>query len=464
MLFSTKIFLFIFLPVVLFIYYTICRKNLKLKNLFLFIASLIFYGWGEYRFVFVMIISIFLNWIFGILIDKYRNRSKILLTLILILDIGLIFVYKYLNFTIDNLNSLFNISIIMKQIALPLGISFFTFQAVSYVIDVYKEKVNVQRNFIRLGLYISFFPQLIAGPIVRYDTIEKEINDRKETFNDFSEGACRFIIGLGKKVIIANNIAIVADKAFELVNPSVSMSWIGIIAYTLQIFFDFSGYSDMAIGLGRMFGFHFLENFNYPYISKSISEFWRRWHISLGTWFKDYVYIPLGGNRVSKKRLFLNLFIVWSLTGLWHGANWTFILWGIMYFVLIAFEKFVNFEKKTSKLKIVNRIYTLLFIIIGWVLFRSENMGQAGKYLMTMFGLSRNALWDNVAAVYIHEFYIYFILGILFSIPWLKKIYVKYEKSKIFQLIYIIFILFLFLLCIAYINENGYNPFIYFNF
>ena len=464
MLFSTKVFLFIFLPIVLSIYYIFLRKHLKLKNTFLLIVSLFFYAWSEYKFVFVMMFSIILNWIFGILIDKYPKKKKVLLWIILILNLGLIFINKYLTFVITNVKILLDISTPTKEIALPLGISFFTFQSISYVVDVYKGKVAVQKNLINLGLYIAFFPQLIAGPIVRYDTIEREINHRKETFDKFSEGVCRFIIGLGKKVIIANNIAIVADKAFELTNPSVALSWIGIIAYAFQILFDFSGYSDMAIGLGKMFGFDFLENFNYPYVSKSISEFWRRWHISLGTWFKDYVYIPLGGNRVSKKRLFFNLLIVWSLTGLWHGANWTFILWGLMYFVLLAFEKFTNFEKRTEKMKILNHIYTLIFVLIGWVLFRSNNIGHAIIYVQSMFGLHTNSLIDNVAIIYLQEFYIYFILGIIFSIPWVKVLSERFKDNQIFKILFTIVIMIIFILSIAYINENGYNPFIYFNF
>lgn len=464
MLFSTKVFLFIFLPIVLAIYYVFLKKHLKIKNTFLLIVSLFFYAWAEYKFVFIMMFSIIINWTFGILINKYPKKKKFFLWIALILNLGLIFIYKYLTFVITNLKILFNINTPTLEIPLPLGISFFTFQSISYIIDVYKGKVAVQKNLINLGLYIAFFPQLIAGPIVRYDTIEKEINHRTETFDKFSEGVNRFIIGLGKKVIIANNIAIVADKAFELTSLSVTTAWMGIIAYALQILFDFSGYSDMAIGLGKMFGFDFLENFNYPYISKSISEFWRRWHISLGTWFKDYVYIPLGGNRVSKKKHIINLLIVWSLTGLWHGASWTFILWGIMYFILISFEKFTNFEKHTEKLKILNRIYTLFFVLIGWVLFRSNSPAHAITYMQNLFGIHTNSFIDNVAIIYLKEFYIYFILGIIFSIPWIKMLLQKFNNNQILKTLYSVIIILIFVLSISYINENGYNPFIYFNF
>lgn len=467
MLFSTKTFLFIFLPAVILIYYLFLRKNLKLKNLFLFLASLFFYSWSEPKFLLVILASIFLNWTFGILIDRYREKGKLLLSIAVTLDIGIIFAYKYLGFAIENINVLIQqskIAIPLPEITLPLGISFFTFQAVSYIIDVYTKKVKVQKNFINLGLYIAFFPQLIAGPIVRYDTIEEQINNRKENFNDFSSGVCRFIIGLGKKVLIANNIAIIADKAFELASPSVCMAWLGIVAYALQIFFDFSGYSDMAIGLGRMFGFHFLENFNYPYIAKSISDFWRRWHMSLGTWFKDYVYIPLGGNKVSKKRLVFNLFIVWSLTGLWHGANWTFIAWGLMYFVLITIEKITNFEKKTQKLRVISHIYALFFIIIGWILFRSNNISQAIAYIGSLFGLRNNTFIDNVAFIYFKEFWVYFILGIILCIPLAQKMYSRLKKYKTFQIGVAIVIMMILFISISYINQNVYNPFIYFNF
>lgn len=467
MLFSSKTFLFIFLPTVIGIYYLFLRKHTKIKNLFLFLVSLLFYAWSEPKFLIVMLILILLNWISGIIIEKNRNISKIVLCITLLFDIGVIFLYKYLGFIVENINMIIKPigwEIANIEFVLPLGISFFTFQAISYIIDVFKGKVKAQRNFINLGLYISFFPQLIAGPIVRYDTIEKQINNRKENFDDFSSGVCRFIIGLGKKVIIANNIAIVADKAFELQNPSICMAWLGIIAYTLQIFFDFSGYSDMAIGLGKMFGFHFLENFNYPYVAKSISDFWRRWHISLETWFKDYVYIPLGGNRVTKRRMVFNIFIVWLLTGLWHGANWTFILWGIMYFILLTIEKLTKFDKKAGKLKVINHVYSLLFIMIGWVLFRSDNIFQAFTYLGGMFGLQHNLFIDNVAKVYFKEFWIYFILGIIFCLPFTKKIYEKLRDNKVFQFLLIIFAIMILVLSISYINENIYNPFIYFNF
>ena len=315
MLFSTTTFILFFLPVVIFLYYTLLKKTKIAKNIFLFIVSIIFYAWGEPYFVAVMLLSIIVNWIFGILIEKYKSdklKSKIILILMLMFNLGILGIFKYLGFIIENINNVFNIHIQNPNIKLPIGISFFTFQAISYVIDVYKNDAKVQKNLLNMGLYISFFPQLIAGPIVRYKTIAEQIENREESFDKFSEGTVRFIKGLAKKVLLSNSLAVVADFAFEIVPSDISvlLAWLGIISYTLQIYFDFSGYSDMAIGLAKLFGFELEENFNFPYISKSITEFWRRWHISLGTWFKDYLYIPLGGNRVNKKRLIFNLFIV----------------------------------------------------------------------------------------------------------------------------------------------------------
>ena len=379
MLFSSAIFLFAFLPITFLVYYMI---NPKFRNIWLFLVSVFFYAWGEPRFVLIMLFSIIMNYGLGLLADNYRGTDygRVVIITTVILNLVLFFCFKYLNFTIQNLNSLLKITLPQTHILLPIGISFFTFQAMSYVFDVYKGNGNVQKNPFYVGLYITFFPQLIAGPIVRYETVSREINCRKENFNDISTGIERFIIGLGKKVIISNQWAILADYAFNMNQTgnlhSASLAWIGAIAYAFQILFDFSGYSDMAIGLGKMFGFHFLENFNYPYFSESVSEFWRRWHISLGSWFRDYIYIPLGGSRVKQSRLICNLFIVWLLTGVWHGANWTFILWGLWYFILLAFEKLTGYPKRFKNIFFIGlyRIWTLFCILIGWVLFRSSNV------------------------------------------------------------------------------------------
>lgn len=467
MLFSSTIFLFLFLPLVLLIYYNPIIKNRTFKNVFLTCASLLFYAWGEPKFVFVMMLSILMNWFLAILVDKYRENKKVKIILIVavIANIGLLFIFKYLNFTVETINSTFNTNIVLKKITLPIGISFFSFQALSYVIDVYRKNGKVQKNPLNVALYISLFPQLIAGPIVRYETVAKEINDRKENIEDFSNGVLRFIVGFCKKVLIANNLALVADKAFSLVGNelSVGMAWIGAFAYAFQIFFDFGGYSDMAIGLGKMFGFHFLENFNYPYISKSVSEFWRRWHISLGTWFRDYVYFPLGGSRVKTKlRLVFNLFVVWSLTGLWHGANWTFIVWGLMYFVLLTLEKVFGIDKKMRKF---SYLYTMIFVLIGWVIFRADSIQIAFTYLKTMIGIGSNGFIDDQLILYISLYKYYFIAAILCSFP-LKELISKKMKlqGKIYNTLSTICIMVLFIVSISFLVKGSYNPFIYFNF
>ena len=386
----------------------------------------------------------------------------------IIINLSILFIFKYLMFTLTNINNIFGSNLSVPNITLPIGISFFTFQAISYVIDVYRKNGEVQKNPLNVALYIAFFPQLIAGPIVRYETIAKQIKSRQETFDDFASGVCRFMVGLGKKVLLSNTLAIVADNAFNMnsINElSVSMAWLGAIAYTFQIYYDFSGYSDMAIGLGKMFGFSFLENFNYPYISKSISEFWRRWHISLGSWFRDYVYFPLGGSRVdTKKRLLFNLFVVWFLTGIWHGANWTFIIWGIMYFVLISIEKLIGFEKKFNKLSFIKHIYTMFFVILGWVIFRSSNITEAFSYMGKMFGVRASGIFDAYFYLNIVENLIFIIVATIFSAPIYKIINKKVKENKFIAPIYVIGMLILFIVAISYILKGAYNPFIYFNF
>ena len=468
MLFSSSTFLFVFLPLVIMFYYSFFRHSRRLQNIFLFLVSLFFYAWGEPSFVFVMIGSIIVNYAFGLIVDIYRTdkvKSKIILGVSVTFNIILLFIFKYLSFVIENINSIFQLFLETgKNITLPLGISFFTFQAMSYVIDVYRGN-EVQKNPLNVGLYIAFFPQLIAGPIVRYETVAYQINHRKETFTLFSDGVVRFITGLGKKVLIANTMAVVADNVFNsnLQTVSLAFAWLGAIAYTLQIFFDFSGYSDMAIGLGKMFGFEFPENFDYPYISTSITEFWRRWHISLGTWFRDYVYFPLGGSRVKGKfRLIRNLFVVWFLTGVWHGANWTFILWGLVYFVLLTFEKLTGLHK-SKKLLPLKYIYTMFFVVLGWVLFRADNLTQAYQYITAMFGSS--GIWiDNNALFFLKENFVYFIVAILASTPVIKHLTEKSEKSGIAAFFLIILFLLILLCSVAYIVKGTYNPFIYFNF
>lgn len=474
MLFSSTTFIYLFLPAVLFGYYVLFRWKRSLQNIFLLLVSLFFYAWGEPKFVLIMIASIICNWLFGLLVNNFKNTekvvaAKIIVALTCVMNLGLLFVFKYLNFTTDTICSIFNIDSTLPTIALPIGISFFTFQAMSYVIDVYRGNGGVQKNILNVGLYISFFPQLIAGPIVRYETVADQILNRKETFNDFFDGFGRFIIGLSKKVILANSFAIVADRYFDGVavgeTLSVTSAWLGAIMYTLQIFFDFSGYSDMAIGLGKMFGFHFLENFDYPYISKSITEFWRRWHISLGSWFRDYVYIPLGGSRVNKHRLVFNLFVVWLLTGIWHGANWTFVVWGLMYFVLLTMEKLTGLDKKQGKtLNVFKWIYTILFVVLGWVIFRSNSLASALVYIKSMFGLSGNVFTDDIFTGYFLQNVVLLIIGIMVCTPLLRLVKEKTKTNYITEIIYIVFMVTLFIICVSSLVSSSYNPFIYFNF
>ena len=466
MLFSSSIFLFMFLPFVITIYYTVLRKNRKHQNIFLCIISILFYAWGEPVFVLLMLFSIIINYFLGLLIDKSKNQSKnkLIVAFAVIINLSILFVFKYLTFTINNINFLTGLEFPAPSIALPIGISFFTFQAMSYVIDVYRGE-ECQKNILNVGLYISFFPQLIAGPIVRYETVAHQIKNRTETFEDFSEGVSRFIVGLAKKVLIANTMAVIADYFFDqnISELSVAAAWIGAFAYTFQIYFDFSGYSDMAIGLGRMFGFRFLENFNHPYISTSITEFWRRWHISLGTWFRDYLYFPLGGNRVNKKsRMIFNLFIVWFATGVWHGANWTFVFWGMLYFLLLTIEKLTGLHK-TNRAKLVAYVYTMLFVIIGWVIFRADSIDYAFKYIGAMFG-STGTLVDNSAMFYLKENIVCFICAAIASTPIAKHINKKFLSNKTGEILTTISLALIFLLSVIYIVKGTYNPFIYFNF
>ena len=443
-----------------------------MRNILLLCASLFFYAWGEPRFVLVMMASIAINWMFGVLIDKVhenRRKAKALLGIDVAFNLGLLFVFKYLSYTCTLISDLSGGSFPIPKIALPIGISFFTFQAMSYVIDVYRRKVEVQTNLLYVGLYISFFPQLIAGPIVRYETIADEIENRKENADDFFDGFARFVKGLSKKVLLANSFAILADQAFDAVKGGASISvmfgWLGAIAYSLQIFFDFSGYSDMAIGMGRMFGFHFSENFDYPYISTSITEFWRRWHISLGTWFRDYLYIPMGGNRRGKWRTIRNLFIVWMLTGMWHGANLTFVVWGLLYFVLLTVEKYTGLtETKGKAFAVVRWLYTGFFVTVGWIVFRSETISDAGVYIRSVFGLNGNPFSDGLFAGWLSQSAILLIVGAILCTPVVKLIPEKWKDNAVVQVAGVIALCCLFVLSIASILSNSYNPFIYFNF
>ena len=472
MLFASTTFVFLFLPAVLIIYHGLLRKSLPLKNLFLTIVSLLFYAWGEPKFVLVMLLSIAANWFFGLLVAKFmetkKNVAKLAVGASVVFNLLTLFIFKYLSFSVSVVSEIFGLSLNMAKIALPIGISFFTFQAMSYVIDVYRRHGTYQKNIMNVGLYVACFPQLIAGPIVRYETVAYEIENRKETADDFFDGFARFVVGMAKKVLIANNLALCADNAFGAVSElTVAASWLGAICYAFQIFFDFCGYSDMAIGLGKMFGFHYLENFDYPYISRSITEFWRRWHISLGTWFRDYVYIPLGGNRVSKSRMIFNLFVVWLLTGIWHGANWTFVIWGLMYFVLLLVEKLTGLYKYGGgKLgSILKWGYTMFFVLMGWVLFRADSLAQAWLYIRTMFGFAGRPVADHLFLLELKNVWVFLVAAVVFSVPIAAFVRKRIDQTKVMpQILYRVVLVILFIAVLASIVSSAHNPFIYFNF
>ncbi len=473
MLFSSLEFMFLFLPAVLLSNFLLPKFA---KNYLLVFASLFFYAWGEPRFVFVMAGSIAYNYLIALKISESEQvlLRRFFLLLGVLGNVALLFSFKYLNFAIRVLHEVLPATqqtINQTDIALPIGISFFTFQALSYVIDVYRNNVRVQKNPLYLGLYISFFPQLIAGPIVRYTTIEAEISNRRITYDDLSLGALRFCRGLAKKVLLANVVSAVADKAFESSTPGAGLAWLGVVCYALQIYYDFSGYSDMAIGLGRMFGFHFLENFNYPYISASVSEFWRRWHISLGTWFRDYVYFPMGGSRVkSKLRLVFNLLVVWSITGFWHGASWNYLCWGFLYGVLIAFEKLTGipgrFRHRTTRW--IYRAFTLFFVLMGWVLFRATSLSAAWRYMQSMFGAS-GILFDTTFRFNLREYAIYIAAALLFSAPVLPALLNAADRhtprlGSVLRYAGSAIVLILMIVAVSELVMGANNPFIYFNF
>ena len=463
MLFTSISFLYYFLPIVLILYFITPKKY---RNYILLIFSIIFYMYGEPKYVILMLVEIIVAYFGTILIDKYKSKEIFLITIII--HIGLLCIFKYTDLFITTINSIFKSNINLFNIALPIGISFYTFQILSYVIDVYRGKVSVQKNILKLATYVSLFPQLIAGPIVRYETISKELDNREETFEKFSLGVRRFIIGLAKKVLIANMLGELCTK-FSLVDErSVLFYWIFAVSYMLQIYFDFSAYSDMAIGLGKMFGFTFLENFNYPFISKSITEFWRRWHISLSSWFKDYVYIPLGGSKKGTLKLVRNIFIVWALTGIWHGAAYNFILWGLFIGLLLVIEK-LWLGKYISKLpKFLRSVYVLFFIMISFIIFNAESLNDAFYNIKGLFGFNKEVFINNYTIYYLKSYLIVLIISIVGSTPLLKNIVEKLRKNKtinnLINVLEPIFLIILLLLVTAYLIDSSYNPFLYFRF
>lgn len=481
MVFSSLTFLYIFLPIVLIVSYFI-RK--ELKNTVLLVASLFFYAWGGVSYTSILIISIVLNYIIGRQIGSKpgSSNSRIFLTIGVIVNLGFLGVFKYGNFVVENINLVLgssSFSLPDPGIILPIGISFYTFQALSYLIDVYKKRTPVQKNIVDLALYISLFPQLIAGPIVRYNDIATQLSSRKQNLRNFSSGVERFVLGLAKKVLIANQFALLADTAFSIApsNLSTVVAWGGIVAYTLQIYYDFSGYSDMAIGLGRMFGFRFLENFNFPYIARSIREFWRRWHISLSNWFRDYLYIPLGGNRKGNHRTYFNLLIVFFVTGIWHGASWNFVVWGLLHGFFMIIEK-LGFDKILNRLwQPVQHIYTLFIVMMAWVLFRANDFEHAWGYYRSLFTYKSTDLNLDVLSVFFNnEVYVTLVIALLSStLIWVslinktKSIVIKntvvYKSAYITgSLLVVLAIVAVLTVSTTYLVTNSYNPFIYFRF
>lgn len=473
MLFSSIVFLFYFFPVVFLLYYVFSFSRM-IQNIILLVASLIFYAWGEPVYVFLMIGSIIVNSGAGYLVGKWKGtKKKVVLWIDIIANIAVLFVFKYLGFVLES----FGIVEVGKlNLPLPIGISFFTFQALSYVVDVYWGTTKPENPFY-VGLYISFFPQLIAGPIIQYNTVADQIRNRKTSFDKVAVGLCRFTTGLGKKVLLSNCFAAIADNVFQWsaigtdkVTVPAMLAWLGSIAYTMQIYFDFSAYSDMAIGLALCFGFKFGENFNYPYIATSVSDFWKRWHISLTDWFREYVYFPLGGNRVSNQDYMVrNMFIVWLCTGIWHGANWTFIFWGLYYFVFQLAERFFEYPDKIQR-GVLKHLYVLLVVNAGWVVFRANDLYQAGRFFLNMLGMNNNGFYSETAVMLIRENWVFLVLGVVFSMPVARNmnemLYKKPDSfvNKVYTVCYPVVMLLLLIISISYLASGTYNPFIYFNF
>ena len=463
MLFISISFLYYFLPIVIILYFIVPKK---FKNFILFLSSIFFYFCGEPIYTFLMIGEIFIAYVGARYLEKHRKKS--ILVSLLAIHIGALGLFKYSDFTINNINQILGSKIPLLKLALPIGISFYTFQIISYVVDVYRGKVKAQKSFLKLATYVSLFPQLIAGPIVRYETIEKELDSRTSNFENFAYGVRRFVIGLGKKVLIANMLGELCDVFSTTNEKSILFYWIFAISYSLQIYFDFSAYSDMAIGLGRMFGFHFLENFNYPYISKSITEFWRRWHMSLSSWFRDYVYIPLGGNRKGTIILVRNIFIVWALTGIWHGANWTFVIWGLMFGIMLIIEKLFLTKHLEKMPSILQRIYVLFTVMISFIIFNANSIGEAWNNIIGLFGANGESLINASTVYYLKSYLVVLVIAIIGSTPLLKniieKLKTKTNANKIINLLEPIAMASILIIVTAYLVDNSYNPFLYFRF
>lgn len=463
MLFSSISFIYYFLAATLLIYFAV---PFRLKNVVLLAASLIFYFWGEQLYTLLMLANVLLAYIFGLLIDRFRGTAaaKGCLLLSVTVSLATLALFKYSDFFIQTVNSLSHSNLALLGLALPIGISFYTFQTLSYTIDVYRGDAAVQKSFIKLATYVMLFPQLIAGPIVRYTAVERELSARTHSIAQFSEGAFRFTVGLAKKILLANQLGELCDIFRDSADTSVAFYWLYAVAFSLHIYFDFSGYSDMAIGLGKIFGFHFPENFNYPFIAKSATEFWRRWHISLGSWFRDYVYIPLGGNRVSLPHWLANLLIVWFLTGLWHGAAWNFVLWGLYFGVLLAFEKIV-FAKFPIKLPdLVSHLYLLFAVAISFVIFNAADLTQAISDIKAMLGLAALPLWSSTTAYYCKSYGLLLIFGIIGATPLVKAVAARLGNHPSTTLLQPLLLTAMLLICTAYLVDGSFNPFLYFRF
>ena len=462
MVFTSISFIYYFLPLLLICYFVVPKK---FRNIILLMFSVLFYFYGEPKYILLMLIEVLISYVVGLLIDKYKNKNILIIGIFI--HVLLFGIFKYFNFVIINVNNLFHSNLNLLNVVLPIGISFYTFQIISYEIDVYNKKVNVQSNILKYFLYVFLFPQLIAGPIVRYQDVNKAIDNRNVTFEMFARGVRRFIIGLSKKVIIANNLGELCNIYLNLGDKSVLFTWIFAISYMLQIYFDFSGYSDIAIGLGKMLGFNFPENFNYPYMAKSITDFWRRWHMTLSSWFRDYVYIPLGGNKKGVLKQIRNILIVWSLTGLWHGASWNFIVWGLYFGILLILEKFILKKYFSDVPKFIKSIYTLFLVMISFVIFQGDNLSNDFNIIKGLFGLNGELFINNVTLYYLKGYVLFIVLGVIGSTNYVKNLVIKISNGKgkkIINILEPIYLLILLIIVTMYLIDSSYNPFLYFRF
>ncbi len=462
MVFTSISFIYYFLPLLLICYFVVPKK---FRNIILLMFSVLFYFYGEPKYILLMLIEVLISYVVGLLIDKYKSKNILIIGIFI--HVLLFGIFKYFNFVIINVNNLFHSNLNLLNVVLPIGISFYTFQIISYEIDVYNKKVNVQSNILKYFLYVFLFPQLIAGPIVRYQDVNNEIDNRNVTFEMFANGLRRFIIGLSKKVIIANNLGELCNIYLNLGDKSVLFTWIFAISYMLQIYFDFSGYSDIAIGLGKMLGFNFPENFNYPYMAKSITDFWRRWHMTLSSWFRDYVYIPLGGNKKGVLKQIRNILVVWSLTGLWHGASWNFIVWGLYFGILLILEKFILKKYFSNVPKFIKGIYTLFLVMISFVIFQGDSLSSAFNIIKGLFGLNGELFINNVTLYYLKGYVLFIVLGVISSTNYVKNLVIKISNGKgkkIINILEPIYLLILLIIVTMYLIDSSYNPFLYFRF